>query len=49
MKIKSYLGPTRYKERHPKATTGLNIGAGLTFVGAGLSIALLEQRNDLVK
>lgn len=36
-------GLTRWLEKHPKATTGLNIGAGLTFIGAGLSIALLEQ------
>ena len=30
-------------EKHPKGTVGLNIGAGLTFVTAGLSIAFLQR------
>lgn len=30
-------------EKHPKGIVGLNIGAGLTFVTAGLSIAFLQR------
>ena len=30
-------------EKHPKGIVGLNIGAGLTFVSAGLSIAFLQR------
>ncbi|MDM0011914.1 LysE family translocator [Variovorax sp. J22P168] len=31
-------------QRHPRAGTGLNVGAGLTFIGAGLSVLALKQR-----
>jgi threonine/homoserine/homoserine lactone efflux protein len=31
-------------QRHPRFGTGLNVGAGLTFIGAGLSVLALEQR-----
>ena len=31
-------------KRHPRAGTGLNIGAGLTFVASGLSVLALKQR-----
>ena len=31
-------------ERRPKATTGLNIGAGLTFIASGVSILALGNR-----
>ncbi len=30
--------------RSPRAVAGLNIGAGLVFIGAGLSILALENR-----
>ncbi len=36
-------GLSEWLQKYPKATAGLNIGAGLTFVTAGLSIAFLEQ------
>lgn len=32
-------------QRRPRVTTGLNIGAGLTFVAAGLSVLALKQRS----
>lgn len=31
-------------KRHPRVGTGLNVGAGLTFIGAGLSVLALRQR-----
>lgn len=31
-------------KRHPRTGTGLNIGAGLTFVASGLSVLALKQR-----
>ena len=31
-------------KRHPRAGTGLNVGAGLTFVASGLSVLALKQR-----
>jgi len=30
--------------RRPKAVAAVNVGAGLTFIGAGLSILALDQR-----
>jgi len=30
--------------RHPRVGTGLNLGAGLTFIAAGLSVLALKQR-----
>ncbi len=30
--------------RHPRVGTGLNVGAGLTFIAAGLSVLALRQR-----
>lgn len=48
--IFSVLGGTAARlsawlERHPRAGTGLNIGAGLTFVASGLSVLALKQRS----
>lgn len=31
-------------KRHPRTGTGLNIGAGLTFIASGLSVLALKQR-----
>ena len=31
-------------KRHPRTGTGLNVGAGLTFVASGLSVLALKQR-----
>jgi len=31
-------------QQHPRFGTGLNVGAGLTFIGAGLSVLTLKQR-----
>ena len=32
-------------QRHPRTGTGLNVGAGLTFVASGLSVLALKQRS----
>ena len=37
-------GLARWLEDHPRSTLGLNYGAGLTFIAAGMSVALLESR-----
>lgn len=34
----------RWLERRPRITVGLNMGAGVTFILAGLSVAFLERR-----
>ncbi len=39
------LSLSAYLQRHPKFIAGLNIGAGLTFVAAGLSIAVMKQKS----
>lgn len=33
-----------FLQRHPRIVSGLNLGAGLSFVGAGISIAILRQK-----
>ncbi|SCX46545.1 LysE family translocator [Variovorax sp. EL159] len=33
-----------WMRRHPRVGTGLNLGAGLTFIAAGLSVLALKQR-----
>jgi len=35
---------TRWLEKHPRATLGVNYGTGFTFIAAGVSVALLENR-----
>lgn len=37
-------GLSRYLYRRPRLVNGLNVGAGLTFVASGVSIAALSQR-----
>ncbi|RFA29271.1 lysine transporter LysE [Alkalilimnicola ehrlichii] len=37
-------GLSKWLRERPRVVAGLNIGAGLTFVGTGLSIAALKQR-----
>lgn len=37
-------GLSRYLYRRPRLVNGLNVGAGLTFVASGVSIATLSQR-----
>ena len=37
-------GLTHWLHKRPSATLGLNIGAGLTLVAAGLSVVMLERR-----
>lgn len=35
---------SRYLYQRPRLVNGLNVGAGLTFVASGVSIAALSQR-----
>ncbi len=35
---------SNWLKAHPRFGTGLNVGAGLTFIGAGLSVLALKQR-----
>ncbi len=36
---------SRWLSRKPRIVRGINIGAGLTFIGAGLSVLLLKRRS----
>lgn len=37
-------GLSAWLKRHPRWGTGLNVGAGLTFVASGLSVLMLKQK-----
>lgn len=37
-------GLARWLKAHPKVTSGLNIGAGLTFIASGLTVLTLKSR-----
>nr|WP_315493709.1 LysE family translocator [uncultured Rhodoferax sp.] len=38
-------GLARWLKAHPKVTSGLNIGAGLTFIASGLTVLTLKSRS----
>ena len=38
-------GLARWLKTHPKVTSGLNIGAGLTFIVYGLTVLTLKSRS----